>query len=176
MSESIIPGMPRRFGALSVSGMSSARSILPKVSGVRWRLSMPSMATEMEPVSSETMATTASECSLMPMPALWRMPRSELSEALFESGSIQPAAARRPSRIITAPSCSGEFTKKMLRSSSLETSAFTTVPVAIWSLRELVRSKTMSAPVRLSDMMVQASTVWFMTDSIVAGTPGAPKK
>ena len=77
---------------------------------------------------------------------------------------------------MTAPSCSGEFTKKMLRSSSLETSALTTVPVAIWSFRELVRSKTMSAPVLDSDMLAQARTVWFMTDSIVAGAPAAPKK
>lgn len=34
----------------------------------------------------------------------------------------------------------------------------------------------MSAPVLLSDMLAQASTVWLITDSIVAGTPGAPKK
>ena len=65
---------------------------------------MPSMATEMEPVSSETMTTTASECSLMPMPARCLMPRSLLRLAFCESGSMQPAAASLSSLIIAAPS------------------------------------------------------------------------
>ena len=50
-------------------GISSLRSSLDSVSGIRCRFSIPPIATEMEPVSSETMTTTASEFSLMPMPA-----------------------------------------------------------------------------------------------------------
>ena len=60
--------MPR-FCSVSDSGSSSVLSIFSSMSGVRWRLSIPSMATEIAPVSSDTMTTTASECSLMPMPA-----------------------------------------------------------------------------------------------------------
>ena len=64
----------------------------------------------------------------------------------------------------------------MFRSSSLVTSAFTMVPVAICSLRLIARSKTISAPVRDSDMEVQARTVWFTTDSKVSGAELPPRK
>ena len=89
---------------------------------------------------------------------------------------MQPAAASLPSRIMAAPSCSGALTKNMFRSSSLVTSAFTMVPVAICSLRLIARSKTISAPVRDSDMEAQARTVWFTTDSKVSGAELPPRK
>ena len=64
----------------------------------------------------------------------------------------------------------------MFLSSSLDISALTMVPVSMGSLRLLVLSKTIRAPVLDSDMLAQASTVWLITASIVAGSVGAPKK
>ena len=64
----------------------------------------------------------------------------------------------------------------MLRSSSLVTSAFTIVPVLICSFRLMARSKTMSAPVRESDIEAQASTVCVTTVSSVSGAGLPPKK
>ena len=59
---------------------------------------MPPMATEMDPVSSETMTTTASEFSLMPIPARWRIPRSRdkftfLAQGQHAACAQHPAAA-----------------------------------------------------------------------------------
>ena len=124
------------------------------------------MATEMVPVSSETMTTTASEFSLMPMPARWRIPRSRLRFTFFDSGSIQPPARMRPSRMMTAPSCIAALTKKMFFSSSLLTCASTMVPVRAISSRLISRSKTISTPVRVLDISVQASTVCSMAFSM----------
>ena len=124
------------------------------------------MATEMVPVSSETMTTTASEFSLMPMPARWRMPRARLRFTFFDSGSIQPPARMRPSRMMTAPSCIAALTKKMFFSSSLLTCASTMVPVRAISSRLISRSKTISTPVRVLDISVQASTVCAMAFSM----------
>ena len=60
----------RSFGCFSsLSGSSSLRRMRSKVSSVRCRLRMPSTATLMEPLYSLTTTTTASEFSLMPMPA-----------------------------------------------------------------------------------------------------------
>ncbi len=64
----------------------------------------------------------------------------------------------------------------MFRKSSLVTSAFTMVPVAICSLRLIIRSNTMRAPVLESDIDEQASTVWFIVDSKVSGVEPPPKK
>ena len=124
------------------------------------------MATLMEPVSSETMTTTASEFSLMPMPARWRMPRSRERFTFLLRGSMQPAPSSRPWRMMTAPSCMGAFTKKMFFRSSLETAASSTVPLRTMSSSCIFCSKTMRAPVRLRDISVQASTVWAMVFSI----------
>ena len=107
---------------------------------------MPPTATEMEPVSSETMATTASECSLMPMPARWRIPRSRLRLVLPERGSMQPAPTMRPLRTMTAPSWSGALFQNRFFSSSLETAQSSAVPVLMTSSNRLARSKTISAP------------------------------
>ena len=67
-------------------------------------MSIPSTATEMVPVSSDTITTTASLASLIPTPARCRVPRSALRWLLSDRGSTQPAAAIFPSRIIMAPS------------------------------------------------------------------------
>ena len=123
------------------------------------------MATEMEPVSSDTMTTTASEFSLMPMPARWRMPRSRLRFTFFDSGSMHPAPRIRPCRMITAPSCMGAFTKKMFFSSSLDTAASRVVPLRTISSSSSFRSNTISTPVRVLAMSVQAATVWSMARS-----------
>ena len=49
------------------------------------------MLTEIAPVSSETMATTASDRSVMPRPARWRIPRSLLRFMLSDMGSMKAA-------------------------------------------------------------------------------------
>ena len=123
------------------------------------------MATEIEPVSSETITTTASEFSLIPMPARWRMPRSRLRFTFFDSGSMHPAPKIRPLRMITAPSCIGAFTKKIFFSSSLDTAASSVVPLRSISLSIMLRSKTIKTPVRVFDISMQASTVWSMAFS-----------
>ena len=64
------------FLFLSSSPSSSLSSIFCRISGDRWRLSMPPMATEVAPVSSETTTSTLSAVSLMPTAARWRVPRS----------------------------------------------------------------------------------------------------
>ena len=109
--------------------------------------------------------TTASDCSLRPMPARWRMPSSLLRLFCVVSGSTQPAAARRASRMMAAPSCSGALLKNMFFNSSADTSAFTMVPVAMTLERLTLRWKMMSAPVRERDMSTQASTVSAMAIS-----------
>ena len=67
--------LKRDFFSVS-SAISSLDSSFCSVWGARWRLSMPPMATEIVPFSSDTMTTTASETSLVPTPARWRVPRS----------------------------------------------------------------------------------------------------
>ena len=106
-------------------------------------------ATEIEPVSSETMTTMASEFSLIPIPARWRMPKSRLRFTFLLSGSMQPAANTRPRRTITAPSCIGALTKKIFFKSSADTAASSTVPLRTMSSSKISRSKTIRAPVRL---------------------------
>ena len=96
---------------------------------VRFEDEIREIATEIVPVSSETMTTTASETSLMPMPARWRVPRSLLILWFSVSGKTQPAAAMRSLRMMTAPSWSDALVKNRLRSSSEETQASTTVPL-----------------------------------------------
>ncbi|CAN4024103.1 YabP/YqfC family sporulation protein, partial [Dysosmobacter welbionis] len=82
-------------------GSNSFRRILASVSGLRCRLSIPPMATEMDPVSSETMTTTASAFSLMPIPARWRIPSSRERFTFLLRGSMHPAPSTRPFRTMT---------------------------------------------------------------------------
>ena len=133
------------------------------------------MATEIEPVSSDTMTTTASEFSLMPMPARWRMPRSRLRFTFLLSGSIQPAPSIRPWRMMTAPSCIGAFTKKMFFSSSEDTAASSIVPLRTMSSRRMSRSNTMRTPVLLWDISLHAMTVWSMAVSSAVCCCTGPK-
>ena len=143
-----------RFSSVPSSCISSLNS----VSDVRRRLSMPSTATEMLPVSSETMITTASVLSLRPTPALCRVPRSEESLRFSDSGSTQPAASARLLRMISAPSCSAALGKKMLRISSCEIAASVRVPDTQICSSELLRSNAIRAPTRSSDIVLQAAT------------------
>ena len=62
----------------------------------------------------------------------------------------------RPSRIIIAPSCSGELTKNRLPISSTLGVASTTVPVLMISPSLVCRSKTISAPVLVRESSAQA--------------------
>ena len=131
------------------SGISSLRRSLSRVSGAKCRLSIPPTATEMEPVSSETMATTASVCSLAPIPARWRMPNSLERFTFPDMGSIHPAPTILPSRTMTAPSWRGALFQKIFFNNSLLTTVSSLVPVRIASSSILFRSKTIKAPVLL---------------------------
>ena len=66
-----------------------------------------------------------------------------------ESGSKQAAASTRPSRTITAPSCSGEAGPKIVKSNSSERSACSIVPVSQYSFRPLCCSMTINPPRRM---------------------------
>ena len=136
----------------SAAGISSIRSSRSRVSGDRCRFSIPLTATEMEPVSSETMATTASEFSLTPMPARWRIPSSRLRFTLPDRGSIQPAPTMRPLRTITAPSWIGALFQNRFFSSSADTWQSRVVPVFSISSSMVRRSNTISAPTLSRDM------------------------
>ena len=108
----------------------------------------------MDPVSSETMTTTASECSLIPMPARWRIPRSRLRFTLLDRGSIQPAPTIRPSLTITAPSWRGALFQNRFFSSSPVTEQSSGVPVLITSSSRSPRSNTIRAPTLSRDRSV----------------------
>ena len=127
-------------------GSSSLRSSRSSVSGARCRLSIPFTATEMDPVSSETMATTASEFSLMPIPARWRMPRSRERLIFPDRGRTQPAPTMCPFRTMTAPSWSGALFQKRFLRSSAATVESRAVPVLMMSSSGTFRSKTIRAP------------------------------
>ena len=58
------------------------------------------------------------------------------------------AKLTRPFWITTAPSCSGEAGAKIEMSSSLLTPASSGTPASIWSSSPVLRSSTISAPVR----------------------------
>ena len=72
----------------------------------------------MTPVSSDTTMATASFSSVRPIAARWRVPSSRDTLGFTESGRKQAAAAMRSPWTITAPSCSGDATWKMLASRS----------------------------------------------------------
>ena len=118
----------------------------------RCRVSRPSLAIDMMPVSSDTISDTASVVSVMPMAARWRVPRSRLMVGSSESGSMQAAALMRRLRSIIAPSCSGVLGSNMFSISGALISASTRVPVSITSPRPVCRSMTISAPIFLRAM------------------------
>src|SRR5512135_3319176 len=85
------------FGAVNMSVRTSL--IVPMSSFVS---SLPFIAIEMNPVSSETMIATASVSSVRPIPALCRVPSALLSSELSVIGRKQPAAAILLPLIMTA--------------------------------------------------------------------------
>ncbi len=111
------------------------------------RVIRPSWATLIRPVSSLTMSTTASLCSVRPTAARWRVPMRPTPGMVSASGSTQPAATSRASRMITAPSCSEVPGMKMVASISAVTSPLMRTPVAAMFSRPVSRSNTTSAPV-----------------------------
>ena len=124
----------------------------------------PFSATDIVPVSSLTTTTSASHCSERPMAARWRVPSSVESERFSVSGSRQPAAIRRLPRTMAAPSCSGVFGMKTFKRKSAVMRPSIWMPVALMSLRPMLRSMTMSAPVLLADMTLTALASSRTTD------------
>ena len=84
-----------RAAPCAATTASRLRTILP----LKHKLTLPR--------SSETTTTAASVSSLRPIAARWRVPSVLSSLVLAESGKNAPACWMRPSRMITAPSCSG---------------------------------------------------------------------
>ena len=119
------------------------------------------------PVSSETMKTVASEISLMPRPARWRVPRSRPTPVVSDRCRRHAADMMRSPRTMTAPSCSGVFGSKMFSSSGWESTPSTRVPVAITSLRRVLFSMTISAPTRRRDMCSSARIISSIIRSVL---------
>ena len=70
---------------------------------------VPPDTTEISPVSSDTTTTIASDSSVRPMAARWRVPRDfEMFDASV-NGRKQPAAISLPFRMMAAPSWIGEY-------------------------------------------------------------------
>ena len=89
----------------------------------------------------------ASLTSVMPMAALWRVPKCW--RARLASGSTQPAATMRSLwPMMTAPSCRAVLGKNMVERRSCETTASIFTPFSIMSPRATLRSMTMMAPMR----------------------------
>ena len=65
-----------------------------------------------------------------------------------ESGRKQLAARIWSPVMMTAPSCSGVLTMKMLRNSDVERMPSMAMPVSMYSLRPFSRVTAMSTPVR----------------------------
>ena len=76
-------------------------------------LNLPLRATEIEPVSSETIMAIASVSCETPSAALWRRPSFLGILSSCETGRMHEAAISRLFCTISAPSCSGEFFKKI---------------------------------------------------------------
>jgi hypothetical protein len=110
-------------------------------------------------VSSETTITTASDSSVMPTAARWRVPTPSGRSVRKVRGRIEPAWVIRPSRITTAPSWSGEYGRKTEVRSSFDTSASIGVPASTRSSRLFSRSSTIRAPTRFWARVWEARTI-----------------
>ena len=119
--------------------------------------------------------TTASLTSLTPTPARWRVPLSLLICVFCVSGREQPAAAMRLSRMIMAPSCSAALLKKMFLMRLCEITASTCTPVFMMSPSLVVRSMTISAPVRSRAMSLAAMQMLSMARVVSATSFGSVK-
>ena len=99
------PNAPRRPPA----GSSSPWIARASPASVRLRTIRARSTRLIWPFSSDTTTTTASVCSVMPRAARWRVPKRSVWIDVSASGSSAPAATIRSSRMITAPSWSGDF-------------------------------------------------------------------
>ena len=143
--------------------------ILSSSSGERRRRNSPLWAMEMLPVSSLTTTANASLSWEIPMAARWRRPNSFGISRSWLTGKMQPAALTRFLEIITAPSCNGEFLKKIFSNKRWLMFASITSPVAIMSSNGTDCSITIKAPtfpllIFMADitigMMVSLTSFW----------------
>ena len=102
----------RAAAGRAIAGARAARR------AVRPRSICPSTTMETLPVSSDTTIATESFSSVRPIAARCRDPSSLLNFGFTVSGRKQAAAAMRSSCTMTAPSCSGDWGRKMLCSRS----------------------------------------------------------
>ena len=138
---------------------SSSVSTLSSFSAERRSWNCPLIAIVMPPVSSDTTITTASLVCDIPMAARWRKPNYFGMSRLCDTGRMHPAALMRCREMIIAPSCKGEFLKKMFSISLWLILASILSPVSDTSSRGVVRSITMSAPTFRLLMFMHASTI-----------------
>ena len=99
------PNAPRRPPA----GSSSPWIARARPASVRLRTIRARSTRLIWPFSSDTTMTIASVCSVMPRAARWRVPKRSVWIDVSASGRSAPAATIRSSRMITAPSWSGDF-------------------------------------------------------------------
>ena len=104
-----------------------------KVSSLTSAISVPSFATDIFPVSSDTTTTIASDSFETPIAALCLVPNSFAISASSANGNTQAAAAILLLLIITAPSCNGVFGTNRLTNNCGDTSEFIGTPVDIIS-------------------------------------------
>lgn len=120
--------------------------------GVRpWR-AMPCFATDILPVCSLTMTAMASVCSVMPIAERCLNPMETGMSKFLLTGSMQRAAFILFSDMMTAPSCSGVFLKKMVSKSCELICEVNASPVCTIASKGLLLQMTINAPVRVWDM------------------------
>ena len=108
-------------------------NIFFKTSSLTSAINVPSLATEIFPVSSDTTTTILSDSFEIPIAALCLVPNSLAISVSSASGKTHAAAAILLLLITTAPSCNGVFGTNILTNNCGDTSEFIGTPVAIIS-------------------------------------------
>ena len=104
-----------------------------KTSSLTSAINVPSFATEILPVSSETTTTILSDSFEIPIAALCLVPNSFAMSWSSASGNTHAAAAILLLLITTAPSCNGVFGTNIFTNNCGDISEFIGTPVAIIS-------------------------------------------
>ena len=105
-------------------------NIFFNVSSVTSAINVPSLATDIFPVSSDTTTTILSDSLEIPIAALCLVPSSLAISLSSANGNTQAAAAILLLLITTAPSCKGVFGVNIFTNNCGDTSEFIGIPVA----------------------------------------------
>ena len=147
-----------------------------KESSLKSAISVPSFATEIFPVSSDTTTTILSDSFDIPIAALCLVPNSFAISLSSASGNTHAAAAILLFEITTAPSCNGVFGSNIFTSNCGDTSAFIGIPLEIISCIFISLSITINAPVFVLESSVAAITILYISSLVfVAKSLSIPK-